>query len=311
MANNSFMNNKISSQAIKKILETSARRPYSARKDQEIIKALLEKERSKTSQDAEITAGQSNSTRRKLTLVDSDGFTSPRKTKKARKPDIDDEAIPNHMNQYEPLDINTQDMETDTTTDTAVENTNNNEKKKTNAPTTRKEIRPPPIEVMGYNNIKELAKACSDSGILKDEITFRKVNDDLTITTKNTKTHSKCKEVLQKKQIPFFSYTPRELRPKNLVLKGVNDGNFSEAEILEEYPKLVRQTHQPQNQNNNYLSGNEQEHYNNDKAPYWVKQIYDKIEELCTITINKMMSKITAKLNELEDKLENQPLQYE
>ncbi|KAF7988276.1 hypothetical protein HCN44_007808 [Aphidius gifuensis] len=268
MANNSFMNNKISSQAIKKILETSARRPYSARKDQEIIKALLEKERSKTSQDAEITAGQSNSTRRKLTLVDSDGFTSPRKTKKARKPDIDDEAIPNHMNQYEPLDINTQDMETDTTTDTAVENTNNNEKKKTNAPTTRKEIRPPPIEVMGYNNIKELAKACSDSGILKDEITFRKVNDDLTITTKNTKTHSK-------------------------------------------YPKLVRQTHQPQNQNNNYLSGNEQEHYNNDKAPYWVKQIYDKIEELCTITINKMMSKITAKLNELEDKLENQPLQYE
>ncbi|KAF7988275.1 hypothetical protein HCN44_007807 [Aphidius gifuensis] len=304
MANNSFMNNKISSQAIKKILETSARRPYSARKDQEIIKALLEKERSKTSQDAEITAGQSNSTRRKLTLVDSDGFTSPRKTKKARKPDNDDEAIPNHMNQYEPLDINTQDMETDTTTDTAVENTNNNEKKKTNAPTTRKEIRPPPIEVMGYNNIKELAKACSDSGILKDEITFRKVNDDLTITTKNTKTHSKCKEVLQKKQIPFFSYTPRELRPKNLVLKGVNDGNFSEAEILEELKAAV--------DNQTIITKiTKQEHYNNDKAPYWVKQIYDKIEELCTITINKMMSKITAKLNELEDKLENQPLQYE
>lgn len=37
--------------------------------------------------------------------------------------------------------------------------------------------------------------------------------------------------------IKFFSYTPKQLKPKNLILKGIN-GNFTEADLLTEITEL-------------------------------------------------------------------------
>ena len=72
----------------------------------------------------------------------------------------------------------------------------------------------------------------------KNDFTIRQTDDSsLTIYTKDQNTYNIILNTRKEKEIRHYTYTPKSLKPKNIILKGIR-GKFSETEIFTEINEL-------------------------------------------------------------------------
>ncbi|KAK0075654.1 hypothetical protein PV326_011402 [Microctonus aethiopoides] len=93
-----------------------------------------------------------------------------------------------------------------------------------------------PVYALAENcSIKALAKILRDDPKIngKFRLNHPTASKYITITLNDVSTFSNTKELLDTNNIPYFSYTPKHLRPKSLVLKGIR-GDYSIDEIKDE-----------------------------------------------------------------------------
>ena len=145
-----------------------------------------------------------------------------------------------NQNKFEALNAN-DDMEiTDSSGPAAAGSqttfTNGTSQSEKTDPNAKKE-KPPPINILG-TAIEEIAKLLIANGISKGEFLLR-LNDAGSVTLKcnSLATYNKSKTVLSTNNKPFYTYTPKSNKPKNLIIKGIH-GNYTDNEILTEIKSL-------------------------------------------------------------------------
>lgn len=103
-----------------------------------------------------------------------------------------------------------------------------------------KKTKIPPIVSYGVA-IKELTTALR-ALLRHNNFKFKKLNNNCThILTETLGDYQKIRDLLTSKNLKYFTYTPKELKPVSLILRGV-DSEFSEEEVkeafLQEQPDL-------------------------------------------------------------------------
>ncbi|KAK0080196.1 hypothetical protein PV325_000309 [Microctonus aethiopoides] len=103
----------------------------------------------------------------------------------------------------------------------------------------KKRISIPIYTVAEKRPIKELAKLLRKNQIINGNFRLNHPQGSkyITITLFELSIFNSTKELLDKENIPYFSYTPKHLRPKSLVLKGIK-GGYEEKEIMDELSAL-------------------------------------------------------------------------
>lgn len=100
--------------------------------------------------------------------------------------------------------------------------------------TTPKNIRPPPI-IVGGTTIKKIVETSTANGINKKDFVLKQTEENnITISTQTIEVFEQMKAAIA--TIPdcqSYSYTPKHLRPKNLVLKGIL-GGYDEKDVKNE-----------------------------------------------------------------------------
>lgn len=103
--------------------------------------------------------------------------------------------------------------------------------------TNKKGKRPPPIEIW-HDDLFNIVKVLTSSDVPKGSFLINQKNDKVhLIKAINNEVYKKIKLVLTEKNNEFFSYTPLEEKPKNIVLKGIR-GNPSEEIVKSEIQSL-------------------------------------------------------------------------
>lgn len=98
---------------------------------------------------------------------------------------------------------------------------------------------PPPLYVAGLS-IKELITILHDQ-IKKSGFFIRQTDaDDLTDFVFGMDNFATAKKCLAKKNVQFYTFTPKNEKPKNVALKGIR-GNYSAAEVQTELLNLAIQ----------------------------------------------------------------------
>ena len=113
------------------------------------------------------------------------------------------------------------------------DNTDNNAGAGENSTTvTSKETRPPPINT--YNvNIKKIIEVLKNNVNANHYNIKNNIDNNHIIYTSNLESYNKIKQKLTDSAIKFYTYTPKNLQKKNLVLKGLNSA-YDPKEILDE-----------------------------------------------------------------------------
>ena len=95
----------------------------------------------------------------------------------------------------------------------------------------------PPIHVNKLS-IREISNLLESNKINKTDYYVKQLDINVhTINTLNIDIFNKVKEVLNTKKHEYYTYTPKHLKPKNLVLKGIN-GDYTVDEIQKEIESL-------------------------------------------------------------------------
>ncbi|KAL7294234.1 hypothetical protein TKK_0012250 [Trichogramma kaykai] len=98
-------------------------------------------------------------------------------------------------------------------------------------------VRPPPIHVTetSFTAVSQILKDLPD---LKNQFTFKKKSDnEFTFYLKTMTAFYKLKDKLTRKKLKYFTYTPKHLKYKNIVLKGIC-GDYTTDDIKEEIASL-------------------------------------------------------------------------
>lgn len=151
--------------------------------------------------------------------------------------------LPTQRNQYEALSDDETDMEQGSET----ENPSDNPTDATIRRPQKKRERPPPIYVTG-SSMTMVINLIKDTGTPKTEFLVREIvdaNDEPAskeqskhnIYVKQIDHFVKIKNALKEKGIQFYTYTPKETKPKTLLVKGIR-GAFSTDEIKQELVEL-------------------------------------------------------------------------
>lgn len=92
-------------------------------------------------------------------------------------------------------------------------------------------IRPPPIIITGIG-VKDTITMLTQNGVTKTEFRLKQVyvNSNITLSTINITTYQKIIKILEDKKLQYYTYTPKNLKPKTIVLEGVK-GEFTPEEI--------------------------------------------------------------------------------
>ena len=108
----------------------------------------------------------------------------------------------------------------------------------TPTPTQQEKLaRPPPIYIIKAK-LNDIINLLTEGNIQKNEFLINQsTHDCLSISTRTMPLYGKIVEILKNKGTLYYTYTPKNLRPKTLVLKGIH-GNFKEEEILKETKEL-------------------------------------------------------------------------
>lgn len=163
----------------------------------------------------------------------SDEWTKPKRPVKRRSSAFatDNKNPIQHDNKFLSLSDNS-DMEEDTLTDD-----------ETNIPRTiiSKRHKPPPLYIT-KSSMKDIISIMNALELTKKDITILESNANEilthTIYANNQEHHTKIREALGAKKLEFFTYTPKNEKPKSLILKGVK-GYFSAEDIKSELIELA------------------------------------------------------------------------
>lgn len=170
----------------------------------------------------------------------SSGWTAPKKTSKIHP---NDNQTPENQfataNSFESL---FNDLQTEDGTGT---DGNSNDTITSNIPVntqSSKIIKPPPIYLQNIRNIKDIIQSLADNNIGKQDFYIRQISNDglTTVQPSNIENHKKITEILIKNNQQYYTYTPKSLRPKTIVLKGIS-GEFNEQDIKDEIEELKLQ----------------------------------------------------------------------
>lgn len=148
----------------------------------------------------------------------------PRRTAKRRTnvtTSTDNNNIIGNNNKFAPL--NKYNMETDDVDDDAAEIQSKENKK----------VRPPPLHVTSVK-IQEVIKILNEKLIEKTKYVIKvRDSENLTIFSNEIDIYDVIKNILVEAKLRFYTYTPKNCKPKNIILKGVK-GDFNETQILKE-----------------------------------------------------------------------------
>lgn len=90
--------------------------------------------------------------------------------------------------------------------------------------------RPPPIHV--YNgNIKNTTNMIISEDVKEEDFWIRANKEYINITSLTLEVYNSIKKILDKNQLKYYTYTPRENKTKTLVLKGIS-ADYSETDVL-------------------------------------------------------------------------------
>ena len=99
-----------------------------------------------------------------------------------------------------------------------------------------KPARPPPVYIIKAK-LNDITNLLTEGNIQKNEfLKNQSTHDSLSISARTMPLYRKIIEILKNKGALYYTFTPKNLRPKTLVLKGIH-GNFKE-EILKEIKEL-------------------------------------------------------------------------
>ncbi|KAK0174282.1 hypothetical protein PV327_011031 [Microctonus hyperodae] len=88
-----------------------------------------------------------------------------------------------------------------------------------------------------HTNIKQLIAILEDHANTKGMYTLAQTApNSVSIAAFNSDIHTAIKAILQQKEINFYTFTPKNLRPKTLILKGMQ-GGFNEKDVVDEINK--------------------------------------------------------------------------
>lgn len=95
----------------------------------------------------------------------------------------------------------------------------------TNAKASERHRQSPPTILSG-TTIKGSIKLMAKISVEQTEYKLRQVNpsNNITVICSKLETYLKISSELKQRNQKFYSYTPKELKPKSLILKGVNGG---------------------------------------------------------------------------------------
>lgn len=155
--------------------------------------------------------------------VDKEGFQKPRRTAKMRK--VRDHTDVTTTNSYSDLD-----EDTDMDTALPVQNKNNNNKNKTNLGNNKSatkyspKIKPPPIYAQLLST-KDAILFLKNNNISATKFTIKEYDSKLiNISTNDIETYDATIKCMKDKAMEYFTFTPRYLKIKPLVLRGVRRG---------------------------------------------------------------------------------------
>ena len=102
---------------------------------------------------------------------------------------------------------------------------------------TKRKAKPPP-NLIGNKELKFLVKLLADNKVGKNVFYIKELDkENITLFTAIIELFNNVKEILTTNNIYYCTYTPKHLKPKNLVLKGVR-GDYTADEINSEINEL-------------------------------------------------------------------------
>lgn len=178
---------------------------------------------------------------------DKDGWEFPKNPKKIKITPNSLNNDPNNCNTFNVLVNNNEEedvMDTEEPPEaTPAPNSENNQNQDTqqdNSATT-KSPRAPPIHVTNSEIRDIINLLTNDNNIHKGEFKLKQVNASdtktITIFSNNLESHKKILETLELNNKKYYTYTPKTIKPKSIILKGAN-GGFTAEMVKEELQSM-------------------------------------------------------------------------
>lgn len=167
--------------------------------------------------------------------TDNDGFTSPNKTGRIQKTNSQQNL--NLSNRFQPLYTQSQDESNASSSGTRPRTPSVEPNRATNNTRSRGKRTPPPIHVMG-SSLKIIISTLINNKINKNKFSTKEVGNNVcTIFAFDIDQYKEIVKILIDLKWEFYTYTPREEKPKTLVLKGVR-GGYDEIDVKTEIESL-------------------------------------------------------------------------
>lgn len=198
------------------------------RKQHEVTPNLknARKRKTESQNDQQNTEGEASSA-----PLPTDDWEFPKTPSKRRPPPAGKEVNATTDNKFQAL-AEESEMEEDilTNDDTTPARTN-----------TTKRHRPPPIYLTN-TNMKDIIDIINNLKIQKKEISVHESNGNgiksYTIYTTSPEIYAKIKQALDELKLEFYTYTPKEEKPKSFIIKGIK-GHFTADDIKAELSELA------------------------------------------------------------------------
>lgn len=248
---------------------------------------------SEISENESTISGDSTANSESSTMREESQFSPPSKKRRSprAKATIPGRAIP-LSNRFENLgEGEREESERDATSmemEDGESNSNDQQRAKRTA-TSSAVPKPPPITTMG-KSLKEVTDILIEgSAESKDKFHLRettssdkdkvKITTFITILTKDKETYDTFIAILKSKEIEYYSYTPKNEKPKTLVLKYLK-GNFTDEEVKSELKSRTWE-------NVEILKVNKTSFTKDKKSPVFLVQISNKssIKELTKVDV--------------------------
>ena len=101
-----------------------------------------------------------------------------------------------------------------------------------------KKIRPPTIFLL-HSDLREVIKMLTDNEVSKSMFVIKQESEDeINIYSSEITVFEKIKVILANKNIKFYTHTPKNVKPINIILKGVK-GGYTENDVLAELNETI------------------------------------------------------------------------
>ncbi|KAH0554797.1 hypothetical protein KQX54_012740 [Cotesia glomerata] len=187
------------------------------------------------------TPNLTNQRNKRITKIDTDGFTHPAKTNKGNLLNTLTDASPSTTNKFDPLSIDGDtapfdSMETESQIPPTNSNDNNAdqstaEKNNTQEVVKEKTYRPPPILIPG-EAVSKTVTSIRIANIEQDSFVITLSKGLHSVQASNQVSYETIKKTLKEASIQYYTYTPKGDRPKSVLLKGISE-DFTPAQVAD------------------------------------------------------------------------------